>query len=287
MVLPVLIQIQVNQSGKERTCWWNISRVRAHHLLIYKDKLIVHMEGSDMQYIVALDKKTGETLWKTDRPKELYDHLEYIGKKAYITPIIVKTNGRDLMISNGSAVCIAYDPETGQEVWRIVYGEDSTIAMPTEENGIVYYYTGFETDSAGERRTLLMAVDPDGEGDIQKTNILWSVETPILQLLTPLVKDGLLYTVDSRGDLLCLDTSNGSTLWSEGMKGKFHSSPVFCSGNLYFSSTRGYTYVLEAGREKKNISENKLEGEIWATPAIAGGAILIRTSKYLYKIAYP
>lgn len=259
----------------------------ASSLLIYKDKLIVHMEGSDIQYIVALDKKTGRTIWKTDRPKELYDHLEYIGKKAYITPIIVETNGRDLLISNGSAACIAYDPESGKEVWRIVYGEDSTIAMPTEENGIIYYYTGLETDSSGERRTLLLAVDPNGEGDIQKTNILWSVETPILQLLSPLVKDGLLYTVDSRGDFLCLDTSDGTTLWSEGMKGKFHSSPVYCNGNLYFSSTRGYTYVLEAGREKTKFIENKLEGEIWATPAIAGGAILIRTSKYLYKIAYP
>ncbi|MDX2431934.1 MAG: PQQ-binding-like beta-propeller repeat protein [Bacteroides sp.] len=259
----------------------------ASSLLIYKDKLIVHMEGSDIQYIVALDKKTGKTIWKTERPKELYDHLEYIGKKTYITPIIVETNGRYLLISNGSAACIAYDPESGKEVWRIVYGEDSTIAMPTEENGIIYYYTGLETDSSGERRTLLLAVDPNGEGDIQKTNILWSVETPILQLLSPLVKDGLLYTVDSRGDFLCLDTSDGTTLWSEGMKGKFHSSPVYCNGNLYFSSTRGYTYVLEAGREKTKFTENKLEGEIWATPAIAGGAILIRTSKYLYKIAYP
>ena len=99
-------------------------------LLIYRDKLIVHMEGSDIQYIVALDKKTGEIIWRTDRPEELYDEMEYIGKKAYITPIIVNVNGHDLMISNGSAACIAYDPETGKEVWRIVKGEDSTERTP-------------------------------------------------------------------------------------------------------------------------------------------------------------
>ncbi len=256
-------------------------------LLIYKDKLIVHMEGSDIQYIVALDKKTGKTLWKTDRPKELYEPLEYIGKKAYITPIIVNLNGRDLMISNGSAACIAYDPETGLEVWRIVFGEDSTIAMPTESDGIVYYYTGFETDSAGENHTKLLAVDPNGSGDIQETNILWSIETPVLQLLTPLVIDGLLYTIDSGGDMWCLDASDGTRVWSEGMKGKFHSSPVYADGFLYFSSTRGYTYVVEAGRELNVVSENKLDGEIWATPAITDGAILIRTSEYLYKIGYP
>ncbi len=254
-------------------------------LIIYKDKLILHMEGSDIQYIVALDKKTGETLWKTERPKELYDPLEYIGKKAYITPIIIRVDGRDLMISNGSAACIAYDPETGEEVWRIVFGEDSTIAMPTESDGVIYFYTSFETDSTGEKRTKLLAVDPRGTGDIQNTNILWSVETPVLQLLSPLVKDGLLYTVDSGGDMFCLDASDGTTVWSEGMKGKFHSSPVYADGHLYFSSTRGYTYVVKAGRTLHVLSENKLDGEIWATPAIAGGAIIIRTSNFLYKVA--
>ncbi|MFO7669543.1 MAG: PQQ-binding-like beta-propeller repeat protein, partial [Bacteroidales bacterium] len=193
--------------------------------------------------------------------------------------------GRDLMISNGSAACIAYDPETGEEVWRIVYGEDSTIAMPTESDGVIYFYTSFETDSTGEKLTKLLAVDPRGTGDIQNTNILWSVETPVLQLLSPLVKDGLLYTVDSGGDMFCLDASDGTTVWSEGMKGKFHSSPVYADGHLYFSSTRGYTYVVEAGRTLHVLSENKLDGEIWATPAIAGGAIIIRTSNFLYKVA--
>ena len=90
------------------------------------------MEGSDIQYIIALDKSTGETVWKTDRPKEVMDNLEWIGKKAYITPIIVEVNGKDQLISNGAAVCIAYDPETGKEIWRIVQGEDSTISMPSD-----------------------------------------------------------------------------------------------------------------------------------------------------------
>jgi len=254
-------------------------------LLIYRDKLIVHMEGSDFQYIVALDKKSGKTIWKTERPKELYDHLEYIGKKAYITPIIVNVKGRDLMISNGSAACIAYDPQTGKEVWRIVYGEDSTIAMPTESDGIIYFYVGFETNANDEKIAKLLAVNPDGQGDIEESNVIWSVETPILQLLSPLVLNDLLYTIDSRGKLLCMDASDGTTMWSLSLKGKFHSSPVYADGHIYFSSTRGYTYVIEAGKELNMVSENRLEGEIWATPAICGGAMLMRTSKYLYKIS--
>ncbi len=256
-------------------------------LLIYKDKLIVHMEGSDIQYIVALDKQSGETIWKTERPAELYDKLEYIGKKAYITPIIVTVNGRDLLISNGSAACIAYDAETGKEVWRVVYGEDSTIAMPTESEGIVYFYLGFETDEEGEKHAELLAVDPSGEGDVEQTHVLWRQQAPILQLLSPLVLDGLLYTIDSKAMMYCLDATSGETVWSKKMKGKFHSSPVYANGFVYFSSTRGTTYVMKAGKEMEEVAENRLDGEIWATPAISGKSIYMRTSKYLYKIHTP
>ena len=278
-------------SGTGETIWERTDMQIEHiqgpgsSLLIYKDKLIVHMEGSDIQYIVALDKETGETIWKTDRPRELYDRLEYIGKKAYITPIIVEVEGRNLMISNGSAVCIAYDPETGQEVWRIVYGEDSTISMPTESDGIVFFYVGFETNKEGEKHAELIAVDPSGKGDIEETHVLWRIKSPILQLLTPVVFDGFLYTIDSKGKMYCLEALTGETVWSKKMKGKFNSSPLYADGLLYFSSTRGITYVFKAGDEAEIVSKNKLDGEIWATPAIADGSIIIRTNRALYKIA--
>ena len=252
--------------------------------VLYHDKLILHMEGSDVQYIIALDKSTGETVWRTDRPAECYEHLEWIGKKAYTTPLIMKVNGRDLLISNGAAVCIAYDPETGKEVWRIVQGEDSTIAMPAEEDGIVYFYTSFVTPPGGDPYAELLAVDPDGQGDITGTNILWRVRSPVLQLLSPLVKDGLLYTVDSEGTMSCLDTRDGKTVWSEKLHGKYNSSPIWVDGHIYFSSIRGETLVIREGRELEVLARNRLEGEIWATPAVVDGAILMRTSKYLYKI---
>ena len=217
-------------------------------LLLYKDKLIVHIEGTDVQYIAALDKHTGKTLWKTERPRNLYEPLPEIGKKAYTTPLIVNVNGRDLMISNGSAVCIAYDPDTGEEIWRIIQGEDSTIAMPVESNGIVYFYTAFVTDEDGKKYAELIAVDPDGEGDIGATHILWRLKSPILQLPTPVVVDGLLYTVDSKGLFSCLDARTGETIWSKKLKGKYHSSPVYANGYIYISSTKGETLVLKAGR---------------------------------------
>jgi outer membrane protein assembly factor BamB len=252
-------------------------------LFIYLDKLIVHMEGADVQYIVALDKKTGETIWRTERPKEVYDELEPIGKKAYITPIIIRVNGQDLLISNGSAACIAYDPQTGIEVWRIVQGEDSTISMPVSGDGILYFYTSFIVKD-GDKYCELLAVDPDGKGDIGDTNVLWRLKSPILQLSTPVVVDGLLYTVDSRSQLSCLDGLTGKTIWTEKLTGKYNTSPVFADGLIYISSTQGKTHVFKAGRRWEPVAENSLEGEIWATPAFTQGAIVMRTSEFLYKI---
>jgi len=253
-------------------------------LLIYKDKLIVHIEGTDVQYIAALDKGTGKTIWRTDRPKKFYDLMKPIGKKAYVTPLIVNVNGRDMMISNGSAACLAYDPNTGEEIWYIVQGDDSTIAMPVESNGIVYFYTSFVTGDDGEKYAELMAVDPRGEGDIAATNMQWRMKFPILQLPTPVAVDGLLYTVDSKALLSCLNAATGETIWSKKLKGKYHSSPVYADGYIYISSTSGETLVLRAGREMKIEAENSLEGEIWATPALTGGSIVMRTSEFLYKI---
>lgn len=252
-------------------------------LFLHGEKLIIHMEGTDIQRIYALDKHTGETIWIAKRNPEFYDHLDDIGKKAYITPIVISSGGKELLISNGSAVCNAFDMETGEEVWYIPQGEDSTISMPVESNGVIYFYTSFVTTEGGERYCELWAVDPEGEGDLTG-NILWRKQYPILQLLTPVIRDGLLYTVDTRGILHCIDAVTGKTVYSEKLGGKFNASPVWAEGNIYLHSTRGETYVVRAGRSFTLVAKNKLPGEIWATPAFVDGSILIRTSSGLYKI---
>jgi len=253
-------------------------------LMLYKDKLIVHMEGTDVQQILALDKLTGKTLWITERPKDLYDAMPEIGKKAYITPIIIQVKGRALMISNGSTVCMAYDPETGEEVWRIRQGDDSTISMPVESKGMLFFYTSFVTGEDGKKYAELFAVDPDGQGDITDTHIRWRMKAPILQLSTPVVVDGYLYTVDSRAKFYKLRAKDGQVLWSEQLKGKYHSSPIYADGHIYLSSTKGETLVYSLGSEPELLSRNTLEGEIWTTPAMVESAILLRTSEFLYKL---
>ena len=250
---------------------------------LYRNMLILHYEGTDVQYIVALDKTTGETLWRTDRPADDYEKLSPIGRKAYVTPIVIDVNGKEMLISNGSATCNAYDPETGKEIWKFIRGEDSTIAMPFYEDGVLYFNTSFMTGE-GERYSELIALDPDGMGDITETHVIWRIKTPILQLSTPLIKDGLIYMIDTRSTLMCLDAKTGETIWSERMKGKFNSSPVYAAGNIYFSSTNGETIVIREGKTLEILAENSLEGEIWTTPAVIENGLLIRTSKYLYRI---
>jgi len=270
---------------------WTRDDLKCEHMqgtgaspILYRDLLILHYEGTDHQFIVALNKKNGTTVWRSERPSECYERLAPVGKKAYVTPIVINVEGKDLLISNGAAVCIAYEVETGKEVWRVVQGEDSTIAMPFSEDGVVFFYTSFITPDAGEKYAELLAADPKGLGDITKTNVLWRLKSPVLQLLTPLIKDGIIYTVDSRNNLIVIDSCTGATLYSKKLKNRYNSSPVYAGGRIYFTSVKGETFVLQAGRTLQVVSENKLPGEVYATPAIVQNSILIRNEFSLYRI---
>jgi len=125
-------------------------------------------------------------------------------------------------------------------------------------------------------------VDPRGKGDIGESHVRWRMKAPILQLATPVLKDGLLYTVDSKNYFYVLDAENGQVRYSERLKGKYHSSPIWADGHIYLSSTRGFTRVYQAGESPEFLAENRLEGEIWATPAFVDSCIYLRTSDYLY-----
>lgn len=106
--------------------------------ILHKNMLILHLEGTHDPYVVALDKKTGETIWKSVRPKAIYDPLEPVYRKSYQTPIVIEVDGRELMISNAAFMCFAHDINTGEVVWTIEYGYDSTVSQPLYWNGSVF-----------------------------------------------------------------------------------------------------------------------------------------------------
>jgi len=254
--------------------------------VIYKNLIILHFEGTDVRYIIALDKSNGKLIWRSDRPAEPYEALTEIGRKAYTTPIIIKVKGRDMLISNGSAVCIAYDPNTGKEIWRVVNGAESTVAMPITEKGIVFWYAGYMVDGNGAKYTELLAVNPDGKGDITATNVLWKKHDELSQnqMLTPVIKDGLIYTVNTRNILMCIDAATGKEIWSTHVKSNFNSSPLYINGNIWLFSVKGEVLVIKAGKKYEVVAQNQMDSGIWATPAILRNSVIIRTEKYLYRI---
>jgi len=256
--------------------------------VLYKNLLILHFEGVDVRYIVALDKSNGKLIWKTDRPEEPFKPLTEIGRKAYITPLIINVKGQDMLISNSSAVCIAYEPLTGKEIWRVVGGAESTIAMPITEKGILYWYTGFMVDGAGVKYTELLAVNPDGKGDITSTNVLWKKRAELAdnQALTPVIKDGLIYTITTRNIMMCIDAVTGAEVWSTHVTSNYSASPIYINGNIWFFSVKGDVQVIKEGRKYEVVAQNKMDSGIWATPAFLRESIIMRTQNYLYRIGH-
>jgi outer membrane protein assembly factor BamB len=254
--------------------------------VIYKNLLILHYEGTDVRYIVALDKSNGKVVWRSDRPAEPYEPLTRIGRKAYITPIIINVKGSDMLISNGSAVCIAYDPNTGREIWRVVNGGESTIAMPFTEKGVVYWYAGYMVADDGTNFTELLAVNPDGSGDITGTNVIWKKRDELSrnQCLTPVIKDGLIYTVNTRNIMMCLDAATGNEIWSTHVTSNYDASPIYINGNIWFFSVKGEVLAIKAGRKYEVVAKNQMDSGIWATPAVLRNSVILRTQKYLYRI---
>lgn len=247
--------------------------------IIYKDLLILHFEGVDIQFLIALNKKTGKTVWKSVRPQEYYTSQPAIARKAYITPIIIILKGKDVLISNGAEVCIAYDPNTGEEIWRIPYISDTTISMPMFSNGLVIFTTGLMEP------IKLMGVKPDGKGDISKTNIVWTFSDKNIPAITsPVISNGLLYMIHERGTLTCLEAETGNIVYQNKLKGEFYSSPIVADSKIYIFSKKGIVYVLQEGREFKILAENQMEGEFKATLAVSGKSLVVRNSKALYRI---
>jgi outer membrane protein assembly factor BamB len=197
---------------------------------------------------------------------------------------VVEVNGKDQLISNGSQLAIAYEPETGKEIWQVFYGDDSTISMPLNYGGLVFVNSGWMFPKEGAAYCRLLAIDPTGTGDVTKTHVPWETGTDVPQISTPVIVDSLIYMVHERGDLTCLNARDGKVIWKTKLKDQFNASVLYASGNIYLFSLKGKTYVIKPGLNYQLISENQLDGTIKATPAIVRDNLIIRTDKFLYRI---
>jgi len=136
----------------------------ASSIILHDDKLILHLEGTEDPYVAALNKETGETIWKSVRPKDIYDPLEPVYRKSYQTPIVIEVDGKELLISNACVLCFAHDVNTGEVIWTVFYGDDSTVSQPLFYNGLFYVNSGWLFEDNKPFWTRQYAIDPTGKG---------------------------------------------------------------------------------------------------------------------------
>jgi outer membrane protein assembly factor BamB len=253
--------------------------------LIYKNLLILHFDGSDFQYVAAMDKRTGKTLWKTDRSIDFQDLDPQTGKsfrdgdyhKAFSTPIVADVDGKPVLISLGSMALYGYEPETGKELWRIEsLHSHSGCCRPVAGLGLVFTPMGYTAP--------VWAVRPDGHGVVSDSHVVWKYPRGGARRPSLLLVDQWLFMLDSGGVAACLEAKTGKELWRERLSGSYSASPICVDGKIYFFDENGKATIIEAAPEYKVLAVNHLDDGLMASPAVSGHALYLRTKESLYRI---
>jgi len=272
---------------------WRRTDLRCRHYrgpssspILYENLLILTFDGADLQYVIALDKLTGKTVWKTDRsiawndenvPGQMAKYGDL--RKAHSTPIIVKVgDGSVQMLSEGAKAAYGYDPQTGRELWRVHHEAWSAAAAPVYADGLAFIDTGFGGP------TELWAVRVDGKGDVTDKNVAWKLQKNAPKMPSPILAEGLLYVISDEGTLSCLDPKSGEQIWREHLPGNYAASPILAEGRIYFCNQQGKTTVIKPGRSFEPIATNSLDTGLMASPAVADNALFLRTKTHLYRL---
>ena len=244
--------------------------------ILVDDLLIVHFDGSDVQYVVALDKMTGKTVWKTDRSTD-FAGCEGDYRKAFCTPIVIEVGGRRQLVSPGSEATMAYDPRCGAELWKVRYKGFSSTLRPLAWQGLVLIATGFG-------KSELWAVRPDGHGDVTDSHVVWKLRKGVPSKPSAVLWGELLYMVQDNGLLSCVETKTGNVVWQEHLHGQYSASLLAAEGRIYCFSQEGKTTVVEAGRSYKVLAESQLKDGFMASPAVTGKSLILRTEHRLLRV---
>lgn len=270
---------------------WKREDLRCRHfrgpgssVILFDNLLILTMDGVDVQYLVALDKTTGQTVWKTDRAADWND-LDAEGKprdegdlrKAYSTPMIVEAGGTKQMLSVGAKALYGYDPRTGRELWKVNTPAFSGAAGPVYQDGIAYMISGFG-------KTELLAIRVDGAGDVTDSHVLWTTARTVPRTPSPVLIGELLFTINDTGIVICLDTATGEQIWKDRIRGDHAASLLYADGNIYSFNQDGKSTVFKAARQFEIVATNTLDSGCMASPAVDGSALVVRTKTHLYRI---
>lgn len=240
--------------------------------IIAGNALIFSCDGRTEQFVIALDKRNGTVLWRRPRPP-IDNPLKY----SFCTPLLIEVEGRRQVVFPATDLVIAYEPQTGREIWRVNYTGDSIVPRPVFGHGLVFVTTRYHSPS-------LIAIRPDGKGDVTETHIEWSTRRGVPGTPSLLLVGDELYMISDSGLASCLDAKTGRVHWQERIGGNHSASPVYADGRIYAQSEEGNGVVLAAARKYELLAENPIGERTMASYAIANNAIFLRGERHLYRI---
>jgi outer membrane protein assembly factor BamB len=240
-------------------------------IVLHDDRVIIKLDHEGESFIVALNKATGDELWRTARNEIT----------SWSPPLVVDHGGRKQVVVAATQKVRSYDFETGGLIWEVAGLGRNQIPAPVHQDDLVYVMSGFMAPN-------LMAIRLDGLGDLTGTDaIVWSNKQANAYTPSPVLFDNQLYVLTDNGVLTNFNATTGEVHYRQRLPGaaNFKASPIGANGKLYLSSEEGNVFVVKMGPEFELLATNTLDDAVLvATPAIAGGEIFLRSQNSLYRI---
>ncbi len=262
--------------------WRNTDNVIEHEAgpgsspILHNGLLIMHCDGCDQQYVCALNASDGRQVWRTDRSGEMNPVGMY--KKAFCTPIVISRGQHHELVSPAANWVYGYDPATGQELWRVSYGQlgFSNVARPLWDGHTLYVCSCF-------MQSKLLAIDVTGDQPLDESRIKWTYQGQVPNMPSPIIVDGLIYFTSDRGIITCLDSGTGERKWQDRLGRGFSASPLYADGKLFWGDHDGKLHVLQPSGEEMNLlATHELDSQIMASPAAVDDSLFVRTATSLY-----
>jgi len=228
--------------------------------------------------VLRIDKATGKTVWRVERPTA----ARFESPDSYTTPALLRYGASTEIVVTGGDVVTGHDPATGKELWRANGlnpdndGSYRIVASPVVHGDMIY---------APSRERPLLALKAGGRGDITKSHVVWSFNNGP-DVPTPVSDGTYLYVINDRGIMFCLDAKTGKEMYGRRRlkPGTYSGSPILADGKIYVTSEDGVTSVIKAGPAFELIAENDFDDYTLSSPAVSGGQIFFRTAKFLYAV---
>jgi outer membrane protein assembly factor BamB len=239
--------------------------------VLYGNTLLLNVDTDGEDFLLAVDKSSGKTIWQTPRGQVT---------RSWSTPIIWNANGRDEIVVSGSQRVKGYDPVSGKELWTVDGLTEWVAPTPVTAHGLLF------VASNGPGGNIIMAIRPGGSGNITRSHVAWRYERGAPYTPSPVVVGDYLYAVRSGGLLTCLNAKTGVEVWQQRLpaRGDYYASLLAGDGKIYALSEDGEASVIAAKPTYQLLSVNDMGERSMASPAVSSGRIYIRTDSALYAI---